>query len=175
MQNNILQFVFGLPRWTPLPVLYKISNENNMKLRFDRKNMAFFVNQFSAREFTAVSGSINEVNSIISNQVFNRLPCGATLEKYSRSENLSLDKIIPIMVPVIWDDCKHFVIRTQELDFQQRNLDPSIIKHMFAKFKSRLPPDCIILATDASKNENSTANVAINCFSDVVIKGRYTI
>ncbi|GBL87242.1 hypothetical protein AVEN_75083-1 [Araneus ventricosus] len=42
---------------------------------------------------------------------------------------------------------------------------------MFAEFKSHLPPNRIILATDASKNENSTASVAINCFSDVVIKG----
>ncbi|GBN08220.1 hypothetical protein AVEN_270856-1 [Araneus ventricosus] len=41
---------------------------------------------------------------------------------------------------------------------------------MFAEFKSRLPPNRIILATDASKNENSTAIVAINCFLDVVIK-----
>ncbi|GBM23897.1 hypothetical protein AVEN_208525-1 [Araneus ventricosus] len=65
IQNNILRFVFGLPQWTPLAILYKISNEINMKLRFDRKNMAFFVNQFSAREFTAVSGSINEVNSYL--------------------------------------------------------------------------------------------------------------
>ncbi|GBM97662.1 hypothetical protein AVEN_11674-1 [Araneus ventricosus] len=55
IQNNILRFVFGLPRWTPLPILYKTSNEINMKPRFDRKSMAFFVNQFSAREFTAVS------------------------------------------------------------------------------------------------------------------------
>ncbi|GBN52056.1 hypothetical protein AVEN_20029-1 [Araneus ventricosus] len=36
IQNNILRFVFGFPRWTPLPVLYRISNEINMKLRFDR-------------------------------------------------------------------------------------------------------------------------------------------
>ncbi|GBN51604.1 putative RNA-directed DNA polymerase from transposon BS [Araneus ventricosus] len=112
IQNNILRFVFGLPRWTPLPVLYRNSNEINMKLR---KNMVFFVNQFSAREFTAVWGSIKEVNSIISNRVFNRLPCGATLENYSRLGNQSLDQIILIRLPVSWDDCKHFVIRTNDL------------------------------------------------------------
>ncbi|GBN08222.1 hypothetical protein AVEN_270857-1 [Araneus ventricosus] len=100
IQNNTLQFVFGLPWWTPLPILYKISNEINMKLRFDRKNMAFFVNQFSALRIHSCIWFNNEVNSIISNQVFNSLPCGATLEKYSRLENLSLDRIIPIMVPV---------------------------------------------------------------------------
>ncbi|GBN65098.1 hypothetical protein AVEN_65995-1 [Araneus ventricosus] len=75
------------------------------------------------------------------------------------------------MVPVSWDECKHFVIRSHELDFQQRNLDPSTIKLMFAEFKSLLPPHWIILATDASKNENSTTIVASNCSSDVVIKG----
>ncbi|GBM33344.1 ATP-binding cassette sub-family A member 17 [Araneus ventricosus] len=74
------------------------------------------------------------------------------------------------MVPVSWDDCKHFVIRTHDLDFQQRNLDPSIINLMFSEFKSLLPPDRIILATDASKHENSTEIVAINYSSDVVIK-----
>ncbi|GBM23899.1 hypothetical protein AVEN_208526-1 [Araneus ventricosus] len=75
------------------------------------------------------------------------------------------------MVPVSWDECKHFIIRTHELVFQQRNLDPSTIKLMIAECKSLLPPDRIILATDASKNENSTAIVAINCSLDVVIKG----
>ncbi|GBO16479.1 hypothetical protein AVEN_173734-1 [Araneus ventricosus] len=75
------------------------------------------------------------------------------------------------MVPVMWDDCKHFVIRTHDLDFQQRNLDLSIINLMFSEFKSLLPPDRIILATDASKHENSTEIVPINYSSDVIIKG----
>ncbi|GBM97663.1 hypothetical protein AVEN_11675-1 [Araneus ventricosus] len=75
------------------------------------------------------------------------------------------------MVLISCDECKHFVIRTHELDFQQRNLDPSTIKLMFTEFKSLLPFDRIILAIDAYKNENSTAIVAINCSSDVVIKG----
>ncbi|GBL80928.1 hypothetical protein AVEN_103712-1 [Araneus ventricosus] len=44
LQNNALRFVFGLPRWTPIPVLHKISNETNIQLRFDKRNISFSSN-----------------------------------------------------------------------------------------------------------------------------------
>ncbi|GBM10128.1 hypothetical protein AVEN_258736-1 [Araneus ventricosus] len=171
IQNNIIRFAFGLPRWTPIPILHKVSNEINIPLRFDKRNMAFFIEQFSDRAFTEVSSSIRDSNSIISNPVFNRLPCEAKMERYSGLSNVQLEKIIPSTVPGDLEKCKSFVIRIRDFDFQHRNDNPSIIGIMFNDFKSHLNPDQIILATDASKSARSTAIAAINCSSKVVIKG----
>ncbi|GBN27503.1 hypothetical protein AVEN_67561-1 [Araneus ventricosus] len=170
IRNNIIRFAFGLPRWTPIPILHKVSNEINAPLRFDKRNMAFFIKQFSDRAFTEVSSSIKTVNSIISNTVYNRLPCGAKMERYSRLSNVQLDKIIPFAVPVDFEKCLNFVIRIRDFKFQHKNDNPNTIGIMFQDFKSHLNPDQIILATDASKTASSTAIAAINCSSKVVIK-----
>ncbi|GBL91550.1 RNA-directed DNA polymerase from mobile element jockey [Araneus ventricosus] len=170
IQNNIIRFAFGLPRWTPIPILHKVSNEINIPLRIDKRNMAFLIKQFSDRAFTEVSSSIRDANSIISNPVFNRLPCGAKMERYSRLSNVQLEKIIPSTVPVDLEKCKNFVIRIRDFDFQHRNDNPSIIGIMFNDFKSHLNPDQIILPIDASKSASSTVIAAINCSSKVVIK-----
>ncbi|GBO01662.1 RNA-directed DNA polymerase from mobile element jockey [Araneus ventricosus] len=171
IQNNIIRFAFGLPRWTPIPILHKVSKEINVPLRFDKRNMTFFIKQFSDRAFTEVSSSIITVNSIISSPVYNRLPCGAKMEKYTRLSNVQLDKIIPSAVPVDFEKSLNFVIRTRDFNFQHKSNNPNIIGIMFQDFKSHLNPDQIILATDASKTASSTAIAAINCSSKVMIKG----
>ncbi|GBL79157.1 hypothetical protein AVEN_92401-1 [Araneus ventricosus] len=102
-------------------------------------------------------------NSTISNWRYDHLPCGATLDKYSRLLNLSLSDIIQIYIPESLEDHHNFVIRTDELEFQQRVLDPGVIKRLYYEYRSSLHSDVVILATDASKNATGVAVAAVNC------------
>ncbi|GBM17805.1 hypothetical protein AVEN_99678-1 [Araneus ventricosus] len=84
IQNNILRFVFGLPRWTPLPILYKISNEINMQLRKsvsgpnhpdygsdasknENSTAIVAINCFSD---VVIKGTIHNINSVFSGEGF---------------------------------------------------------------------------------------------------------
>ncbi|GBL86416.1 hypothetical protein AVEN_203550-1, partial [Araneus ventricosus] len=64
-----------------------------------------------------------------------RLPFGATLDKYSRLLNLSLSDLIQIYIPESWEDHHNFVIRTNELEFQQCVLDPGVIKRLYHEYR----------------------------------------
>ncbi|GBO02466.1 hypothetical protein AVEN_180473-1 [Araneus ventricosus] len=153
--NLVIRFCFDLPRWTPIRSLHKISREVNITLRFYKRFMSFFIKQFSAKDFFAVSSSISEVNTVVSNYIFSRLPCVAKLFNYSNLVNLDVNKIIPTRLPVSWEDFSNFSIRTQEFDFQHRSLVLDVIKHQLTESLSRLPSDMIILATDASATDQS--------------------
>ncbi|GBM37744.1 hypothetical protein AVEN_179823-1 [Araneus ventricosus] len=100
---------------------------------------------------------------MISNWRYDRLPCGATLDKYSRLLNLTVSDLIQIYIPESWEDHHNFVIRTDELEFQQRVLDPGVIKRLYHEYRSSLHSDVVILATDASKNASGVAIAAVNC------------
>ncbi|GBL80930.1 hypothetical protein AVEN_103713-1 [Araneus ventricosus] len=108
---------------------------------------------------------------MISNWRYNRLPCGATLDKYSRLINLSLSDLIQINIPESWEDHQNFVIRTDELEFQQRVLDPGVIKRLYRECRSSLHSDVVILATDASKNATGVAIATINCSLPTELQG----
>ncbi|GBO22872.1 hypothetical protein AVEN_60456-1 [Araneus ventricosus] len=164
LQNNVLCFVFGLPRWAPIPVLHKISNDTNIQLRFDKRNISFFFKQFSDCEITAVSKSIVETNSMISNWRYDRLPCGATLDKYPQLINLSLSDLIQIYIyQNLGKITKISLFALAELEFQQLVLDPGVIKQLYYEYRSSLHSDAVILAADASKNATGVAIAAINC------------
>ncbi|GBO15600.1 hypothetical protein AVEN_121532-1 [Araneus ventricosus] len=171
IHNQVIRFFFGLPRWTPIPILHKISREINITLRFYKRFLSFSIKQFSAKDFSAVSSSVSEVNTVVSNYIFSRLPCGAKLFNYSNLVNLDVNKIIPTRLPVSWEDFSNFSIRTQEFDFQQRSVVLDVIKHQFTEFRSSLPSDMIILATDVSKSANATAIAAVNFSTKVIFKG----
>ncbi|GBM64644.1 hypothetical protein AVEN_91712-1 [Araneus ventricosus] len=164
IHNQVITFCFGLPRWTPIPILHKISRELNITLRFDKRFLSFFIKQFSAKDFSAVSSSVSKIISVVSNYIFSRLPCGAN----SNLVNLDVYKIILTSLPVSWED---FSIRTQDFDFQQRSLVLNVIKHQFSEFRSCLPSDMIILATDVLKSANATAIAAVNFSTKVIFKG----
>ncbi|GBL98514.1 hypothetical protein AVEN_111633-1 [Araneus ventricosus] len=171
LQNNVLLFVFGLPRWTPIPVLHKILNDTNIPLRFDKRNISFFFKQFSAHETTAVSKSIVETDRAISNWRYDRLPCGATLDMYTRLINLSLSDLIQIYIPESWEDHHNFVIRTDELECQQRDFDPGVIRRLYYEYRCSLHSEVVILATDASKNATGAATSAVNCSLPTKLQG----
>ncbi|GBM00076.1 RNA-directed DNA polymerase from mobile element jockey [Araneus ventricosus] len=171
IHNQVIRFCFGLPRWTPIPILHKISREVNITLRFDKRFMSFFIKQCSTKDFSAVSSSVSEVNTVVSNYIFSRLPCGAKLIKYFNLVKLDANKIIPTSLPVSWEDFSNFFIRTQDFDFQQKSLVSDVTKHQFSEFRSHLPSDMIILASDASKSTNATAIAAVNFSTKVIFKG----
>ncbi|GBN64090.1 hypothetical protein AVEN_135945-1 [Araneus ventricosus] len=108
---------------------------------------------------------------MISNWRYDRLPCGATLDKYSQLLNLSVSDLIQIYIPESWEDHHSFVIRTDEMEFQQRVLDPGVIKRLYHEYRSSLRSDVVILATDVSKNASGVAIAAVNCSLPTELQG----
>ncbi|GBN72300.1 hypothetical protein AVEN_120307-1 [Araneus ventricosus] len=68
-------------------------------------------------------------------------------------------------------DHKNFVIRTDELEFQQRVLDPGAINRLYYEYRSSLHSDVVILATDAYKNATGVAIAAVNCSFPTELQG----
>ena len=162
--NQVTRFTTGLPRWTPIPVLRAEAGVGSARERSDRISLSFLFKQLALSGQTPTKEAIKGVESQVSTAVFNRLPYGLLLSKFTGKHAICTDNIIPFTHPSQVTHSHNLVIFANELPFQchGNSCPPAEIQKKFQDYRRSNWESRIIIATDCSKSVDGVAVAIVN-------------
>lgn len=159
--NSMLRFALGLPKWTPLPVLFRESRQLNLTKRLELRNFISHVKQIKHQSPNLQK--INIINGKSTENVYQRSPFGLMIETKYKEIGVDKNNILQACRPVNMENLRNIRIYTEELPFQIEKKNPHDgMKYLLEDYLNTEAKNGIIISTDASKTETNCAVAIIN-------------
>lgn len=167
MHRAIIRAVYGLPRWTPNPILYKESGEPQMKFRHSFLAAKFFIKHIALYCLSPSFNTLFTYNA--KHKIAKSSPVAAEMKLLFGELDINLHNIMPKLK---MKELPEFQLYLSGLNFQDKKLPPEIIAALFHDFKVNYLHNYKIIATDASKLGEAISIAAIRIDTNQVLAGR---
>ncbi|GBN81052.1 hypothetical protein AVEN_30866-1 [Araneus ventricosus] len=156
LYNSALRYATDLPKFTPLPFLFKEADVSPLIIRHDCLREVFLIKHCKLGEFSPLYTSW--ADSTISNSS----SFAKELQNILNSWNLCITDILKYSYSVHFEDHREVKIYTSSLPFQNKHLNLCIISTFYIEYLDRISNNNITLDTDASKSARFTSIAAYN-------------
>ena len=151
INSSSIRIALGLPRWTPILVLYKHAGFPPIEMRIKDRAFKFWIKHISLGSWSPIGSSL--CPSVVEDVVAPVIP--KFVEDYLADRDCRLDGLIPFIFP-----CQppsgvvSFLL--SGLPFQRTDLNEQIVNTLFLEFLHSQDGFLEIIATDASKSSGKT-------------------
>lgn len=168
--NNMLRQALGLPKWTPMPVLYAESGQPNLTERIKQRNLTAHINLIKNR--SPIVEEMEQIKDHCTNNVFQKTSFCLEIEQKLRELKVEKRNILQASTTKNLESIKNLNIYTDNLQFQVPKSNPHEgIQHLLNDYLNTMPKTATVIATDASKSKENCAVAIINFRTQTKLSG----
>lgn len=152
----------GLPKRTPLPILYRETNFAPIDIRCKFLANKYYLKQFKLKNMSPIQDlfNLNLEERIRNNPPINKF------HREIRKLNVNLNQVLPCMLPNNLEENERYEIHIDNLPFQRKIMDNKLTVSIFNDYVYNEWHDSILIATDASKLNGNIGIAAVNILTN---------